>query len=89
MALGADGVGIAVLVFKEAAGLLGIGVIIGTALTLALGRTASALLFNVKPYDPPALATGIAALGGVALLASYLPARGVAKLNPMVALRNE
>ncbi len=89
MALGADGRGIAALVLREAILLLGTGVIIGTGLALALGRAAGAMLFNLKPYDPATLAMAIAGMAGVATLASYLPARRAARLDPMAALRDE
>ncbi len=89
MALGADGGGIAAMVLREAAMLLGVGLAIGTALAMALGRTASAMLFNLKPYDPATLGMAIAAMAAVAILASYLPARRAARLDPMTALRDE
>jgi putative ABC transport system permease protein len=89
MALGADGRGIAAMVLREALLLLGAGVTIGIGLALALGRTASSLLFNLKPYDAPTMGIAIAAMAAVATIASYLPARRAAGLDPMTALRDE
>ena len=89
MALGADRGAILGMVLQEAFVLLAIGVGAGTALVLAVGRTASALLFGLKPYDPPTLAIAIAILAAVAVSASYLPARRASKTDPMSALRYE
>lgn len=43
-------------------------------LALAGGRAASALLFGVRPYDPPALLLALSALAAIAFIASYAPA---------------
>jgi predicted permease len=89
MALGADRASVVRLVLAEAGLLVGIGIAVGTGLSLWAGRTASALLFGLKPYDPATIAGAIALLAGVALLASYAPARRAARLDPMDALREE
>jgi ABC-type antimicrobial peptide transport system permease subunit len=69
--------------------LLGIGLVAGAALALAAARTASSMLFGLKPYDPATLAFAITALAVVAIAASYIPARRAAGVDPMVALREE
>jgi ABC-type antimicrobial peptide transport system permease subunit len=46
------------------------------------------LLFDTNPTDPLAFAATVLLIGGVALLAGYLPARRASRINPMVALRN-
>jgi putative ABC transport system permease protein len=89
MALGADGQGIVRLILREALLLLGIGLVMGAALALAAGRTASSMLFGLKSYDPATLAFAIATLALVAIAASYIPARRAAGVDPMVALREE
>ena len=89
MALGAGRGDILKMILREAGLLLGIGLILGTALAAAVTRTAQAMLFGLQPNDPPTIAMAIAALAAVALAASYLPARRAAKLDPMVALRDE
>jgi putative ABC transport system permease protein len=89
MAFGANGAGIVGLILREALLLLGIGLVVGTALALAAARTASSMLFGLKPYDPSTLAFAISALALVAVAASYIPARRAAGVDPMVALREE
>jgi predicted permease len=89
MALGADRGGIVRLVLGEAMLLLGLGLAVGTGLALAVGRTASSMLFGLKPYDPPTLIFAIVSLAAVAVVASYIPARRAAGVDPMVALREE
>jgi predicted permease len=89
IALGAgrrDVVGLAV---AQALRATAVGAAIGMALALALGRAISSLLFGVKPADPTAVLAGIAVLLAVAALASYLPARRAAQIDPMEALRYE
>jgi putative ABC transport system permease protein len=89
MALGANGAGIARLILREALLLLVLGLAAGTALALAAARTASSMLFGLKPYDPATLAFAITSLALVAIVASYIPARRAAGVDPMVALREE
>jgi len=89
MALGANGGGIVRLILREALLLLGIGLVVGTGLALAAARTASSMLFGLKPYDPATLAFAITTLALVAIAASYIPARRAAGVDPMVALREE
>jgi ABC-type antimicrobial peptide transport system permease subunit len=62
---------------------------VGIGLALVLSETASSLLFGLKPRDPLTLLFAILGLAVVAILASYIPARRAAGLDPMVALRNE
>ena len=89
MALGADRAGILKMVLQEAGGLLVVGVVVGAVLSIAGARTASALLYGVKSYDPLTLFAAAALLATVAVAASSLPAHRASKLNPMVALREE
>ena len=89
MALGANGGGIVRLILREAMLLLAIGLAAGAALALAAARTASSMLFGLKPYDPATLAFAITTLALVAIAASYIPARRAAGVDPMVALREE
>jgi putative ABC transport system permease protein len=89
MALGANRTSIMRLVLGEASVLLGLGLLIGTVLSLAGGRAAATLLFGLKPTDLLTYLIALASLSAVAALASFLPARRAAGLDPMAALRNE
>jgi ABC-type antimicrobial peptide transport system permease subunit len=89
MALGAAPSQMLTLVMGEAGRLLGIGVAAGIILALVVGRWAASLLFGLKPYDPTIMAMACLGLAIVALFASAVPARRAAKLQPMVALREE
>jgi predicted permease len=89
LALGARRSQVIGMVLRETVRLLVIGTLIGTVLSLAAGRTAGALLFRLKPYDPLTLGVAAALLALIALLASFLPARRASKVRPMEALRCE
>jgi hypothetical protein len=65
------------------------GARLGTADSLGPTRVLSSLLFGVSPTDPMASLAVIPLLTVVALLASWLPARRAARIDPMVALRAE
>ena len=65
------------------------GAIAGTFCSLVAARWIGALLFGIKPNDPATLTEAAFLLLAVALLASYVPARRAAKIDPMVALRYE
>ena len=69
--------------------LTGIGLVVGLVAATALMRLMSSLLFGVNPFDPITYAAVVAALGVVALLATWLPARRATKIDPMLALRSE
>src|SRR3984957_2497198 len=66
-----------------------LGVAIGTAGALALGRVLSSLIFGVRPTDPLTFVAVAALLAAVALVASIVPAYRATKVDPMVALRYE
>jgi predicted permease len=89
VALGANRGQVVFMVMREAARLLLIGVAAGTLLSLVAGRGAESLLFGLKPHDPLTLLTSIVLLAAIAALASFVPARRAAKVDPMVALRYE
>ncbi len=89
IALGASRGEIIRLVIKEAVLLLLAGVIIGGVLAAATAQAATSLLYGLRPSDPATLALATLALSLVALLASILPALRAARVEPMVALREE
>ena len=65
------------------------GITVGLLGAVAVNRALSTLLFEVGPGDPPVLLAVSLFLGAVALLASWLPARRAARVDPMLALRTE
>jgi predicted permease len=66
-----------------------VGLVIGLAAALLLGRFMAALLFNLKPTDPWTLVSVSVLQASIAVLASYLPARRAASIDPTRALRIE
>jgi len=74
---------------KQGARLLLGGLGIGLLASLGLTRLLESQLFEVRPMDPLSILVGATVLMGVGLLASYLPARRAAKVDPVVALRCE
>ncbi len=89
MALGASPADVSRLVLREGMLLAGAGVALGLAVAIAATRLLTSVLFEVKPSDPMTYAGVAALLGIVALAASYIPARRAAKVDPLVALRQE
>ena len=89
MALGAQKADVLKLVVAQGMSLVFIGVVVGVMVSIALTRLMSGLLYGVSARDPYVFVAVAALLGGVALVANYLPARQAAKVDPMVALRYE
>jgi predicted permease len=89
MALGAQAGSVLRLMIGQGLKLASAGVVLGLAGALLLTRVMSSLLFGVSATDPLTLVTISLVLVGVALLASYIPARRAAKVDPLVALRYE
>ena len=77
------------LLLTQGARLALTGVGIGLAGAFLLTGALSALLYGVSPRDPLTFGGIAALLTAVALLASYLPARGASRLDPIQALRSE
>ena len=74
---------------KEAGWLTAVGIVIGLACSVAAATLMRGLLFGVQSWDAPTLVAVAAVLGVAALLASYVPARRAASVNPVEALRAE
>jgi putative ABC transport system permease protein len=89
MALGASATDVVRMVVGQGMRLAGAGVAAGLVAALLLARLMSSLLFGIRPTDPMAMLGAAAFLAGIALLATYLPARRAAAGDPMAALRAE
>ena len=89
LALGAARHEVLTLIVKEAMKPALLGAALGLCAAFGLTRLLSRLLYNVKPTDPLVFAAVLLLLIGVALLASYIPARRATRVDPMVALRYE
>jgi ABC-type antimicrobial peptide transport system permease subunit len=77
------------LLWKEVAGMVGGGLIAGMMGAVAIMRVTRSLLFGIGPADPLVIGAAIAIFLAMALLASGLPARRAARIDPMTALRHE
>ena len=89
MALGARGGSVVSMVVGQAMLLAIAGLALGLVAAAALSQTMATLLFDLSPTDPITFGTVAAVLAVVAFLASYLPARRAASVDPMMALRAE
>jgi macrolide transport system ATP-binding/permease protein len=89
MALGAQSRSVYQLVLKEAARLIAIGLAVGLVCSIAAATLMRTLLFSVRSWDVPTLAAVATVLAVSALLASYIPARRAASLDPVETLRAE
>ena len=89
MALGARSRDVMNLVIRQGMWLVLIGVAIGMAASLAVSRLLKSFLFGLSATDPMTFGIIPLLLAAIALLACYVPARRAAKVDPMVALRNE
>jgi predicted permease len=87
MALGSTVRGVFAFVFSEGLVLVGVGLLLGVAGAIALGRTLQGQLFGVEPTDPMVLGAVAVATGLIALLACVAPARRASRVDPVVALR--
>jgi predicted permease len=89
MALGAQRGSVYRMILREAGLLIAAGVAVGLVSSLAAGTMLRTLLFGVRAWDAPTLAAVALVLGVSALMASYVPARKAASVNPVEALRAE
>jgi hypothetical protein len=89
MALGADRGRVVRMVLRGAFSQVGIGLALGVPAAIGAGRLMKDQLFGVKPWDPVMLVFATLLLALAAALASVIPARRAAGVEPMVALRNE
>jgi macrolide transport system ATP-binding/permease protein len=89
MALGAQKGAVSRLILKEAGWLIAAGIVIGLLCSVAAAHLLRDLLFGVHAADPATMAAVAGVLSTAALLASYIPARRAASVNPVDALRAE
>src|SRR5207248_10607038 len=89
MALGAVPTDVVWLVMREVLWLVGTGVAIGLCAALGLSRLIQTQLYGITPHDPITIVAAALALGLVALVAGYIPARRATRVNPVLALRYE
>ena len=89
IALGADRRGVVRMVVADALRPTFLGIVIGLAAALVMGRLVESLLFGVSPSDPTTWAGVSLLLVVVALVASALPAYAATRVDPMLALRDE
>ncbi|HUE05052.1 MAG TPA: ABC transporter permease [Bryobacteraceae bacterium] len=89
MALGAQPGAVYRLILREAGWLIAAGIAAGVICAMASATLWQRLLFDVRPSDPGTLAGVALVLGIAAFLASYIPARRAASVNPVEALRAE
>lgn len=88
-ALGATRRQLAGLVVRQSMAPITAGLVLGVMGSIASGRWLQGLLYQVKPGDPQVIVVIVGLLAGVGLLASWLPARRAASIDPIVALREE
>lgn len=89
MALGASRVGVVALVIRQGMMPVLAGLLAGIAVALGFSSAIGKLLYQVRPADPLTFAAVTLLLGGVAVLACWIPARRAARVDPMEALRYE
>ena len=89
LALGARREDVLHMVLRRSAWLTGTGVCAGLLMAFGLARLVANLLYGVRPGDPWVFGSITAAISGIALLASWLPASRAAQIDPIVALRDE
>lgn len=87
MALGTSRSQVVRMVMREGLLLVGVGVAVGMAGSLALTNSIRALLFEVGPGDPVTLCAVTLLLAVAALMACYIPAHRATGVDPMLALR--
>jgi ABC-type antimicrobial peptide transport system permease subunit len=89
MALGEQPSSVVWMVMREALGMLGAGLVAGIACSLALSRLVAAQLFGVQALDAWTYVAAMVLLTGVALAASFVPARRASAIDPLSTLRYE
>jgi predicted permease len=89
MALGAAAGDVIRMVLRDSLWMVGAGTLLGLPCAYAIARFLRTALFGLEPLDPPTATLAFIALLSVALLATWVPARRAAAIDPVVALREE
>jgi predicted permease len=89
MAMGARRVQILWMILRDSLILTAVGVAMGVPLAILVGRALASSLYGVKPLDAASYLMAVIGVAGVALVASALPARRAASVEPLIALRTE
>ena len=89
LALGADRGQIRGMILRESTWVTAAGLVAGVAAALGLVRLVKSMLYGIAPYDPVTLGCAVTVMLGVAVMASWIPARRAAGVEPMEALRHE
>ena len=89
MAIGADHATVLGMIVQQGFGMIAAGIVAGAGGAFMLTRAAASMLFNVDATDPLTFGVVAALLGGVALLACFIPAWRATRIDPIVALRHE
>jgi ABC-type antimicrobial peptide transport system permease subunit len=89
MALGARSGNVIWLVLREIAGQVGLGIAAGIVAVVFTSKLIGSLLYGITPNDPGNLILAVFTLLAVSALAAYVPASRAARIDPMLALREE
>jgi putative ABC transport system permease protein len=89
MALGATSAGVIRMVLLQGGLMIGLGVALGASAALAMNGVMSAFVFRVPTTDPVSYATAVCALIAASVAACAVPARRAARVDPVIALRQE
>ena len=89
VAIGAAPASVTRLILGQATIVVSIGLVIGFAAAMASGRVIAALLYNVTPQDPLSVGAAVIFLTATTILAALIPAVRAARVDPMIALREE
>jgi putative ABC transport system permease protein len=89
IALGATTSDVLAMVFGSTTRIIGVGIVVGLTAAAAVGRSMSSVLFGVQPMDPLTFGAVAVLLATTAMVATAIPALRAARVDPIVALRDE
>jgi ABC-type antimicrobial peptide transport system permease subunit len=88
-ALGAPSASVIALILRDSAGSIVAGIVTGFAAAVGVSRLLRSQLFGATPFDPVVFGVTAVALAVAGVLASFIPARRAARIDPITALRHE